>query len=56
MKTEERTAGFRDAGRRRRGRDGARSVSLQSLKTVTSNKYQAPEGVGWGGEEISVKN
>lgn len=47
---------FRDAERRRRGRDGAGSVSLQSLKTVTSNKYGASEGVVWGGEEISVKN
>lgn len=47
--------GFRDAGKRRRGIDGAESMSLQSLKTVTLNKYQATEGVGWGGEEISVK-
>lgn len=31
------------------------SVSLQSLKTVTSNKYQASEEVVWGGEENSVK-
>lgn len=52
MRTKERMAGFRDAGRRT-GRDGAGSASLQSLKTMTYNKYQASEVVGWG-EDISV--
>lgn len=34
--------------RRRQGGVGAGSLSLQSLKTVTSNKYQASEGGSLG--------
>lgn len=43
-----RMGGFKDEGRRRNGREGVVTVSLESKQTVASNKYQAPQGVGWG--------